>query len=1143
MWFKYLAPRVIGSVIASIMLQAAMLCYAATSPATITVQADQPGIAISSNLFGIFFEEINSAGDGGIYGELVRNRSFEDATDAAYWTLITSGSAAGQISLDTSLPLSPTNLHSLKLTMTSGSGSVGAANAGYWGIPVTQGATYILGLYARGMSSANLPLSLSLESSNGAAVYASVPVSVSSTTWRHFTVTLVPNATDPSARLTLRIAQAGTVWVDFVSLFPQTTFNSRTNGLRPDLVGSLRNLKPSFVRFPGGSWVDGSSIANAYHWEPTVGDPANRTVRANLWGYMVDNGLGYHEYLQMCEDIGAQPLFVINCGMDVNQNAVAAGQMASWVQEALDAIQYANGDTNTPWGAQRAANGHPAPFNLRFMEIGNENGGSAYNTNYALFYDAIKTNYPYMHLIADSWGGIPSSRPVEIMDEHYYSNPGFFIQNSTKYDSYSRTGPKVYIGEYAVTTGAGNGNLAGALGEAAWMTGMERNSDVVLMGSYAPLFANLNNKDWNPDLIYFTGTQVYGTPSYYVQQMFSLNRGDVVLPTAVVASLPPSTNHGAIGLSTWNTQAAFTNVVVTKNGQTLFQSDFTQGTASGWTVLSGNWIVTNGLFEQTAGGTDNRATAGDLAWSDYTLTLQALKLSGSEGFLIMFNVQDTADFMWLNIGGWNNTQTAVEWEQSGSRSVLPGTAFPQTIQSNQWYTIQIQLSGPHVQCSLNGTLIEDFYTSPAHQGTIGLGTWNTQTAFSNLVVTASTQTLYQSDFSSGSAGWQLGSGTWVTSNGMFEQTAGGADNTATYGSTSWSNYTYSLRALKLGGSEGFLILFNWLNSSNWFWWNIGGWNNTQIGIEYEQNGQKLLLTGVPMSIATGQWYDIRIQLGTRIQCYLNGQLIHDVAYPDAPQPLYVSSSLAQSLGQVILKAVNVSTQPLLTQLTLNATRGFAPSATVTVLTSSNPLNENSLSQPTNVCPATFPVSGISNFFQYTFPANSLAVFRLQEQPDSPVGIGLDFPAAQQDLATITNGIWVKLSSFITNSVSVGYTIDTPAGVLASGTLAFGPGDLAKAIPGLIPNPQIFDLIRVTLSNPVNGQLASITRLFFVSSAGNQPRLGLAQFPDETLVYWSQNGSVLQQSMEPSGAWETLTNFYSPVPVWPTNTEQFYRLKQ
>ena len=302
---------------------------------TITIQANQPAATISSNLFGIFFEEISMAGDGGIYAELIRNRSFEDASTPVQWALVTSGTAQGSWSIDASLPLSSSNLQSLKLTMTSGTGSLGAANNGYYGIPLVSGRTYNLGFYARAASGFSGNIAVALESTNGSAVYAQNTVSGLITSWQHFTLPLVPNAADPNARLALRISQAGSVYLDFVSLFPAQTFNNRTNGLRPDLANTLVNLKPSFMRFPGGSWVDGTSLANAYHWKPTVGDPANRTPRSNVWGYMVDNGLGYHEYLQMCEDIGALPLFDINCGMDVNQNAVPTSQLGSWVQEAL----------------------------------------------------------------------------------------------------------------------------------------------------------------------------------------------------------------------------------------------------------------------------------------------------------------------------------------------------------------------------------------------------------------------------------------------------------------------------------------------------------------------------------------------------------------------------------------------------------------------------------------------------------------------------------------------------------------------------------------------------------------------------------------------------------------------------------------
>jgi alpha-L-arabinofuranosidase len=520
---------------------AGWLSAAGAQTATVAIQANEPAATISSNLFGIFFEEINMAGDGGLYAELIRNRSFEDASTPANWTLATSGSATGSYGIDTSMPLSSSNTQCLKLTMNGGTGTVGAVNNGYYGIALTSGNTYNLGFYARVASGFTGNITVLLESTNGNTVYAQNTVSGLTTSWQHFSFPLVPNTTDPNSQLVLRISQTGSVYLDFVSLFPGQTFNNRTNGLRPDLANMLVNLKPSFMRFPGGSWVDGSDLADAYHWELTVGNPANRTPRDNVWGYMVDNGLGFHEYLQLCEDLGAQPVLCINCGMS-GSAFISTNNLGPWIQEALDAIQYANGDTSTYWGAQRAANGHAAPFNLQYIEIGNENSGTAYNANYGLFYNAIQAAYPNMNIIADSFGTIPTSAPVQILDEHYYNSASWFAQNSTHYDSYSRSGPKIFVGEYAVAYDIGPGfaaTLQNALGEAAWMTGLERNSDIVALACYAPLFANVNNEDWSPDLIYFNGTQVYGNPSYYVQQMFSLNRGNVVLPATVTVSGNP----------------------------------------------------------------------------------------------------------------------------------------------------------------------------------------------------------------------------------------------------------------------------------------------------------------------------------------------------------------------------------------------------------------------------------------------------------------------------------------------------------------------------------------------------------------------------------------------------------------------------
>jgi alpha-L-arabinofuranosidase len=648
------------------------------------------------------------------------------------------------------------------------------------------------------------------------------------------------------------------------------------------------------------------------------------------------------------------------------------------VQDALDAIQYANGDTNTTWGALRAANGHPAPFNLKFMEIGNENGGSYYDPRYTLFYDAIKSNYPSIHLISPVWGSpsLPTSRPVEIQDEHYYSSAGTFISYATKYDSYSRSGPKIYVGEYAVTTGAGNGNLAGALGEAAFMIGLERNADIVAMASYAPLFANLNNKNWNPDLIYFNGTQVYGTPSYYVQQMFSRNRGDVVLPVTLAVT---------------------------------------------------------------------------------------------------------------NTGGGN----------------------------------------------------------PLPHGAIGLGAWNTQVQYTNVVVTSNGVTLYQSDFTSGSSEWQVYYGTWSTSGGLYQQTANTTDCRSTTGNTNWSSYTLTLRARKTGGSEGFLILFNRLDDNNWTWWNIGGWNNTLDGIEQMVNGSKSLVgSQVSASIQNNQWYDIRIVLaGQRIQCYLNNVLIQDVSYPVIP-PLLASASYSAASGQIILKAVNVSSGAITTTLSLNGLASVAPPASLAQLTSTSSLDENSLASPTKVFPVTTTITNAGTNFVYAFPANSLSILRLQMPPTLPIQVDLKVGTNLNDLASLPDGIPVGLNSFVTNAVAVDYRIETADGrFVTNGTFRIVPGILTTnlPLPATLLQPGTF--FRVTLSNPVNSLLGGIPRGYFAADPlpGAPLKIGLALYPDETLVYWTDPTATLLEATNVIGPWTTNNNAANPVRIPDSPAAEFFRL--
>ena len=374
---------------------------------------------------------------------------------------------------------------------------------------------------------------------------------------------------------------------------------------------------------------------------------------------------------------------------------VPLDKMDEFVQDALDAIEYCNGPADSKWGALRARAGHPAPFNLKYMEIGNENGGEAYQDRYPPFHDAIKKRYPDMHLILDY---VPcKTRPSEIVDEHYYNTPEFFLRNAGKYDTYDRAAHKVYVGEYAVTRGSGRGNLKGALGEAAFMTGMERNGDVVVMCSYAPLFEHVGWKHWNPNAILFDAARSYATPSWQVQTLFGRNRADVILPTTVIAPTMASTetHGGLIGVGTWLTQAEYKDIRVTQGDKVLFEGK------KGWKFVSGDWKWDGDVLRQTGKGPDLRAYAGKKEWKDYTLTLKARKLGGTEGFLVTFAAPDEKGKSWWNIGGWGNSASDLEIRGVETERV------PCVIETGRWYDIKVELKGPSIRCSLDGKLIHE----------------------------------------------------------------------------------------------------------------------------------------------------------------------------------------------------------------------------------------------------------------------------------------------------------------------------------------------------------------------------------------------------------------------------------------------------
>ncbi len=659
--------------------------------ASITVQAGKPGHKVSPLLWGIFFEDINLSADGGIYPELVRNRSFEDSDKPEFWKL----EGQGEMAIDDQQPLTPMNRRSLRVRS---DGTVSLVNEGYWGMAVAKGEGYQVRLAGRAADGLTGPLTVTLQSQAGGEL-AKGEVTGLAAAWKGFDLSLTASDTDPKARLCITISGKGTLWLDMVSVLPKRTWKG--HGLRMDLSEMLAGLKPSFLRFPGGCWVEGDDMAHMNHWKNTIGELSNRKPLWNIWQYWATHGLGYHEYLQLSEDLGAEPLFCINCGMS-HREVIPLDQMGQWVQDALDAIEYANGPVDSVWGSLRAKNGHPASFNLKYLEIGNENGGPAYHERWELFYKAIKAKYPKIQLVANVWGGYPTQLMPDVVDEHYYNNPEFFMQQAAKYDSYDRKGPKIFIGEYAVTSGAGLGNLRGAIGEAAFMTGMERNSDVVIMGCYAPLFVNVNHKRWPINLINFDSSRVFGLPSYYVQKMFSENRGDVVLPIEVQspdASTGPK--GGAIGVGTWATQAEFKDIKVTSGGKTLLACDFANDT-TGWRFLgSGDWKAEGGALRQNSQATDVRGIAGDKSWTDYTYSLKARKLGGAEGFLILFNVQNDTDKSWWNIGGWNNDHHAVEMGGFVSNEVKG------SIETGRWYDITVEVKGSRVRCLLDGKVIHD----------------------------------------------------------------------------------------------------------------------------------------------------------------------------------------------------------------------------------------------------------------------------------------------------------------------------------------------------------------------------------------------------------------------------------------------------
>ena len=699
----------------------------ASAQITIDVDANDRGPQISPTHYGIFFEDINHAADGGIYAELIRNRSFEDgegygkpATMEAWSTFAASPSQLNARLIQSGKKVKLLNSaqgNALELDVkASAEMPVCLVNEGFWGINVVQGRTYRLSFFAKGSYQGGVKATLC--NKDGSTVYASTDVKASfGKEWTKYTATLTATGNDPKAQFALVFDGKGTIDLDVVSLFPPT-FRNRENGLRPDLMQMLYEMHPKFMRFPGGCFVEGQiSPDNAFRWERTIGPIEQRPGHWNVnWGYRTTDGIGFHEYLQMAEDLGAKPLYVVNVGL-WHGGLTPVNEIQPWIDECLAALEYANGDVTTKYGAMRAANGHPAPFNIEYLEIGNENNqpnpeqqSDHYYDRYDRFRKAILAKYPNMHLIGNvvAWGDDnpkwESPLPVDLLDEHYYRNPLWFAEAFHKYDSYDRKGPRVYVGEYAVTSGFGDlGNMNAALGEAVYMMGMENNSDMVPLNSYAPIFVNENDAKWRPDMIRFNSHRVMGTPSYYVQMLMPRHLGSQVVKIHNNQFLANHSSNGSkknavtpaqssIGFATWATAASFTTPS-TSNGESL-------------QPLSGQWKTnSDGTMSQTSLGEQCVAACPATLGDHYTARFRARKDNGGEGFMVVFNYVDPEHYSWVNFGGWGNTQHGVEIISGGGKSQI--ATKPGKIETGRWYDVTLQVSGDSLKCWLDNDLVFD----------------------------------------------------------------------------------------------------------------------------------------------------------------------------------------------------------------------------------------------------------------------------------------------------------------------------------------------------------------------------------------------------------------------------------------------------
>lgn len=751
-----------------IILSLLLLAYTITSicqhKASITIDASKEAAPVSPTLHGVFFEEISHGGEGGLYAELIQNRGFEEGmiphgttlengfivpdrsphfnvrnnepgdpitigwkmewpykSQWPAWRLLNNDSSLS-LALSTEDPLNEATPHSMQVSVSKPMTNA-LINEGFWGINIEKGASYAFSFFVRVDANYKGSVTASLQSRMGSTLASYTFANCTNTKWKKFVCTLTATQTDSQAQFVLSFGSAGTVWLDMVSLFPVQTFKNRPNGLRNDIAQYIAALRPAFVRWPGGCFVEGISVANSPNWKHSIGAIENRRATFSPWGYWSTNGFGYHEFLQFCEDIQAAALYVVNIGVSCefrSGNYVPDSELDSVLTDVLDAIEYAIGPKDSKWGRLRAFHGHPDPFPLQYIELGNEQHGPRYAARYNTFYKAIKEKYPQLQLIASMGIGdvnrhtLDSMKQVDIADEHAYKPAFWAMRNTNHFDRYKRGDWQMYVGEYATNSGVGAGNMTAALSDAVYIMSMERNGDLVTMSSYAPLLVNENDVDWPVNLIHYNSAKSFARISYYAIKMMGENRATVNLSANTIIT-PPAVKkpqfRGSIGVATWDTQTEYADIKVTQNGRVVYESKtFTE---AGWRYARGAWTATDSSLQQNNNGPQLLAYVKNRSFDTYTLTLKARKLGGTNAFIVPFAVKNDSTQLRAHIGSWVNSHCVFESVTNGyDVAGLTNQLRMAPIETRRWYDIRLEVGLDKVNCYLDGKLLMSYEPPP-----------------------------------------------------------------------------------------------------------------------------------------------------------------------------------------------------------------------------------------------------------------------------------------------------------------------------------------------------------------------------------------------------------------------------------------------